>query len=211
MRWSSLSLSAVFLVALAACTPAVSMAPPTRHAAPGDYPAIYDRWTRVGRALSKVEFDTNLIVSATLRGPEFQDAYSARYLALYNLSGDEATAFRAAEEARPQSDYHFAVQVQGHSYGWADLTATKSLWRVSLSDDSGKVLVPSNIELVRNRQQVEQALFEHPLRGPYVRSFHLTFPRVGADGQPLFPGDPRRLTLTFAGPGGRVDLHWTLR
>lgn len=200
-------------LALSACaSPVVSLAPPARTASAGDYADIYERWTRAGRTISKVEFDTTLMVSATLRSPEFQDAYCARHIKLYDLRGAEADALREAETRRGAETLTFAVQALGHSYGWTDLTTTRSLWRVYLSDDSGRMVSPTAVESPRSHKLTEAtALFDHPLAGPYARTFQLVFPRLGADGQPLLSPTARRLTLTFTGPGGRIDLHWTLR
>lgn len=197
---------------LGACAPPIlSLAPPERAASASDYPEIYDRWTRVGRAISKTEFDTTLVVSATLRSPEFQGAYCARHCQAYALQGAEAEALHAAEKKRAEETFTFAVQAQGHSYGWTDLAATRSLWRVYLADDSGRVIIPTSIELIRPQKLAEAALFNHPMSSPFARAFQITFPRLQADGQPTLSPTTKRLTLTFSGPGGRIDLHWTLR
>jgi hypothetical protein len=203
---------ALSLLALSACTPPpVSVRPPQPPAQARDYGRIYDRWTRVGRVHSWKEMDTTLLVMATLRGPEFQQAFAARYAALYRLGeGPDKTRFLDELRQADEGALAFLVRAAGHNWRWSDLAPDKGYWRMTLADASGAEVAPAKVEAVHlRRESIENELYGGGPAGPLVRFYHVTFPKQGPGGQPLLR--PGQLTLRLSGPQGRADLSWTLK
>jgi hypothetical protein len=203
---------ALAILTLSACAPGpISVRPPSVPPTARDYAGVYERWTRVGRVLSFKDMDTSLLVAATLRGPEFQQAYAARYVAIYRLEGTpDKDRFLADQRSITDAGVAFIVRTAGHNWKWADLASQKSYWRMALVDQAGGEVAPIRIEPVPvSREPIEGELLGGPLTGPLARFYHVTFPAQREGGQPLLrPG--HHLTLRLSGPQGRTDLSWTL-
>lgn len=202
------------LCAAGCAEPAVRLrpaAPPTARS----YVSVYERWTRVGRVHSWKEMDTMLVLHATLRSQEYQQAYLARRAELYRVAGEEERKRLADEEAkRDQGGVRFLLQSIGHSYTWADLTPGRGFWQLRLipDDDDGAAVAPLTIEQVKSAQALETEVYRTDTPSvptPFVRTFHVTFPKASAAGKEILGGQTRKLTLRVAGPQGRTDLTWT--
>lgn len=194
------------LLLLLGCAPArLSLAPPAPLPAAKQYRPVFDRWTRRGRILSFKEFDTVLLASATLRAPEFQEAFVARYLDVFKIEDPaEQQRIREQEHRRGTETVTFFLQVSGHDFNRTDIAA-RALWRVTLLDAAGHETLPQAIEVLRDKPQRPVEVFRAPLDGPFVRNYSVVFPPV------LLPaGTPQRPTLRIAGPMGRLELSWTL-
>lgn len=201
------------LLLLPACAEApLSLKSPQPAPVARDYGKVYDRWTRLGRVLSLKEGDTMLLVAATLRGPEFQQAYAARYAELYRLeSADSRQRFLEDQKKITDAGVAFIVRSAGHNWKWVDLASQKEYWRVVLRDESGQEVAPLKIEPVAvSREPIEAELLGGALSGPLARFYHVTFPAQLPGGQPLLRAG-QRLTLRFSGPQGRTDLSWALQ
>jgi hypothetical protein len=185
------------------------------------FQAAYTRWTRDGSVVSRQEFDTTLLVSATLRSRAFQRAYTDRYLKVYRVNDPvERTRIEQTELALPDTGLHFWVRTASHQDKLNDLTPAKGRWRIALitngqgpSDQPATAdseVLPDEITPVTRGDAVEVALFDQP-PDPYRRVWHLRFPPLkpanAVEGAPL-PSTPRKLTLRFAGPEGKTDLVW---
>lgn len=195
--------------------PTLSLRPASPAPSVRAYPGILDRWTRIARVHSWGEMDTSLILAATLRGPEFQQAFAARYLSAYGIDdAAERRRIAAEEQARAESGVNFLVRTTGHNWIWADIGPARGFWRMVLVTESGAEVAPTNVEPVRIRLALENELYGGPLtgslQGPFSRSFHVTFPRVGPDGRPVLGPGTRRLILRVAGPHGKTELTWNL-
>ncbi len=216
--WLSFSsLSLVALAFLAACAPGpVSLERPTAPLFARDYPRLYDRWTREGRILSITDFDTTLLVAATLRSPEFQSAYAARNIDLYQVKNPDQQAEMEKKAADRAGDgIGFVVQLTSHAYNATDLEPSRGLWRVALLDDTGTEAKTPEIALFRTPHDVATERYNPDLRtvmaGPLGRIWNIKFPNQRTDGQPLLRPELRRLVLRIAGPQGKLDLTWNLR
>lgn len=204
----------------AACAEQPVSLRPGRPQTARDYQGAFERWTRHGRILDWRELDTVLVVHATLRAPEFLDAFVARYLDAYQIA-DPAEQTRVAE--RERSRYPgpaFLVQVEAHNYNWADLSPLKAQWRIALVDASGAETVATTVDSVKTRQSIETslygvataaALFAPDPSNPLSRSYYVAFPAERPGGQPTLPKDARSITLRIAGPRGKTDLQWNFQ
>jgi hypothetical protein len=204
-RWA---LAAACLLIGCATTPiVVSLGEPTRPATANDYISILKRWSRHGNL--RYDFDAALDVDATLRSPEFRDAYAAKYIQLY-LIGEENRAHTRGEIMADGADsYEFHVETATHDYALNDLTSAKTVWRVTLVDDQGHEVQPTRVTGQKERRALDESFY--PYVSTFSRGWTLRFPRTRADGTPLVGSDTKALTLRFAGPQGSVDLVWVLK
>jgi hypothetical protein len=207
------------LLFLAACGgPALSLAPPQRPPAARDYHMVYERWTRHGRVFNWREMDNMLLVAATLRSVEYQQALGARKAAMYGVAAPaERERLVSAEVQEAQDAVRFFLRTEGHEYKWGDLTPHKALWRIALLLPDGSELSPQAVGEVKNRALLEEALFIEKLLTtsdslrPFSRLWHITFAPTRPDGQPLLQPGLKRLTLRLAGPQGKTDMTWKFK
>ncbi|MCS6912728.1 MAG: hypothetical protein RMK29_18030 [Myxococcales bacterium] len=204
---------ALLLLCLGACAPpVVSLRPPPVAPSARDYDRICARWTRIGRVHAWQEMDTALLVAATLRSPEFQQAYAARYLSVYGIADPaEKERFLAEEQRLSSQGLRFLIRTAGHNHRWTDLDPHKGYWRIRLLSDDGPEVAPAQLEQARAQQGLEMELYRGELATPFARSFHVTFPAVHPDGRPVVSPAARRLVLRVAGPLGKTELVWMLK
>jgi hypothetical protein len=210
------SLFCVALVLAGCAAGPVSLAPPPRPLTAKDYHRTFERWTREGRIIYWKDYDTVLVVDATLRSAEFQSAYAARYIDLYQIDNPREIA-QVQDQAmqRTRDGISFLLQSTGHGYNGTDFSPSRGLWRLVLLDDTGTETPPTEISLLRTPKDVATERYTSDLRtlmtGPMARLWSVTFPNRRADGQPLLRPDLRRLVLRIAGPQGKTDMTWDLQ
>lgn len=203
--------SSVCAVALSGCAPEVVNLSSESDPAGTTYSRSLDRWSRVGRIISKTEFDTQLLVVATLRSKAFQRAYVDKYLKTYGIV-DRWERTRVEKEQAEQTQGGLALFVRSttHSSSWNDLRPQASKWRLSLLDDQGREVQADRIEGLTNRQAVEQTLLADQ-SDPFTKLWSVHFPEKASDGQP-FPRDAtHKISLRVAGPLGQTELPWLLQ
>ncbi len=199
-----LALALAFALFGCAPPPKVSLAPPSLPAKEKDYEKTLERWTRHGEV--RADFDATLIVDATLHGPELNEAYAARWSRIYALPPPEAERFRAQLAADTTDHFLFYVETATHKFELNDFGSAKTMWRISLVNDHGQEVLPSEVKAAREHREVDQEFY------PYVTIFskgwRIRFPHALADGTPLVGADTRQVTLRIAGPPGTTDLVW---
>jgi hypothetical protein len=199
--------AALLLSGCAGAPPRVSLAEPSPAPTAGDYVDQLKRWTR--HAQIRSDFDEALDVDATLRSPEFRQAYAAKYLEVYRIPPDSEARVRGEILADGADTYEFHVETATHNYDLNDLTSAKSVWRVSLLDDQQHEVTPTTVVATKTRRELDMEFY--PYATIFSRGWTLRFPRARGDGSPLVGADTKSLTLRFAGPQGSVDLVWVLK
>jgi hypothetical protein len=185
----------------------VSLAEPSPPPTSKDSVNELQKWTRPAHLRN--DFDQALDVDATLRSPEFREAYAAKYIEVYRI-GPETQAHTRGEILSDGADsYEFHVETATHEYALNDLTSAKTIWRVTLIDDQGHEVQPAKVLGLKERRALDQEFY--PYTNIFSRGWTLRFPRTRLDGSPLVGSDTRALTLRFAGPQGSVDLVWVLK
>lgn len=200
---------------IAGCRPGpVSMAEPrdTPRGKESEYRAIQKHWTRHGHVIN--DFDEALTVDATLHGPEMRAAYVEKYISVYKLGPDDAARTRAQLTAEVADVWEIHLQSSSHNIDVDNFAPAKKLWRITLLDDRGRSVTPTEIKLVRERPEIIDSFYPFPGQKTYVgtftRSWRLHFPKKHADGEPLVGPDTKRLILRLAGPQGSTDLVWEI-
>ncbi len=206
---SRLSLLVVVSLALAACggPKIVSLAEPAQPLSADDYWKQINRWTRVGTVRS--DFDSDLIVKATLHAPEFRSAYVAKVTDIFKVGKEHLDTERAKLFAEVAEVWEFHVESAAHRFEFNELSIKKNVWRIVLLDDQGHEVLPVEIKPDRPRRSLEPLLY--PYIDDFSKGWRLRFPKKKPDGAPLANPETKSLTLRFAGPPGSTDLVWQLR
>lgn len=202
--WCSLAL--MLVGGCASSSKIVSMGDPSPAPQAKDYVDQVKRWTRHGDLRS--DFDATMIIDATLHSPEFHAAYVAKYLEVYRVS-DSAKATIAATVPNAPTSYEFHVETQTHTYEVNELKPPKSIWRMTLIDDTGREVQTTEVKLENSRPEWLQTFY--PYTALFGRPWRVLFPRTLSDGTPLVSESTKALTLRIAGPAGSIDLVWQLK
>jgi len=168
-----------------------------------DYAAVYGRWTRHGKAVHGL--DNVLEVWATYKSFEFREAFVEHYADLYRLPEAERQRLRASEHDAARDGYDFHVTAQSTEFRWNDLENDNTAWRITLVDGAGRQLAPESVELPKLPDAFVEEFF--PDRTPFSRTYRIRF-RPPAEATQFAGTASGRLTLSFAGPLGHVDLTW---
>lgn len=172
-----------------------------------DYEDVLERWTRHENVLKQL--DTTLRIHATLRSPDFNNAYVAKQKELFALPAARVKALERELAQLWAESYAFIVVAATHDLKWNDFHQKRSQWRIVLaSDDRGEV-EPSKVTMRARPDPTDRALFPHI--GLFDRLYDLRFAKKTADGKPLVSKSTRKLTLRFAGALGKAELAWRLR
>ena len=202
------ALAAACLVAGCASAPiVVSLAEPSPPPTAKDYVNELKKWTR--HAHLRNDFDQALDVDATLRSPEFREAYAAKYIEVFRIGTENQAHTRGDLLSDGADSYEFHIETATHDYDLNDLTSAKTVWRVTLLDDEGHEVKPSLVRGIKERRAVDQEFY--PYTSIFSKGWRMRFPRARPDGTPLVGSDTKSLTLRFAGPVGVVDLVWMLQ
>jgi len=168
-----------------------------------DYPATREAWTRTGKLVQDI--GTVLEGWATLKGPEFRQAYVAKYAAVYSLADSERDGLAKAQIQAAHSTYEIHLIAQSTSEKWNDLERRTSPWRVSLVDGTGAELGPTTIKVEKFPELYERNFF--PDRTPFSRSYTLKFAKPEA-GDAFVGPSSGRLILRISSPQGQVEFVW---
>lgn len=201
------AMTGTMVVGCASAPLRVSLSEPRVAPAAKDYEKELIRWTRHGQLLS--DFDQALQLDATLRSPEFRAAYAAKYLDMYKVAPENQEKVRGELLSDGADTYEFHIESTTHDYLLNDLTGAKTVWRVTLVDDQGHEVTPSEVSLVRERRRLEAEFY--PYADTFSKGWRLRFPRARPDGTPLVGSDTKSLTLRMAGPQGALNLVWHLQ
>jgi hypothetical protein len=169
-----------------------------------DYPKIHRAWTR---HTPLVQYDIGLVFEgwATLKGPEFRQAYVAKYASVYGLPPNEQEAILKAQTQAEQSGYEIHLVAQSTYDKWIDFDKRTSPWRISLIDGTGTEISPTLIRAEKYPDIYESIFF--PDRTPFSRSYTLRFskPESGDGSKGPTAG---RLLLRIASPIGHIEFIW---
>jgi hypothetical protein len=204
MRATLLLAGALWLGGCAA--PVVSLAPPQSVPALGDYGAVLQRWTRHGNI--RADFDEVLSVDATLFGPEMRAAHTARWCDRYRLTGSDAEQVRDKAAERDATAWELHIESASHAFNGDTLKGARSVWRISLVDESGRSVTPSEVTLLHDTLETNSVFYPHATS--FTRAWTLRFPKLASDGAPLVGPRSSSVTLRIAGPQGSTDLVWKL-
>lgn len=171
---------------------------------PGDYPIVYERWTRHDFAAHQT-IDKSLEVWATFKSWDFRESFIEKYAAIYNLSDAKRGELRQAQRDSYHTAYEFHVTAQSANWDWNDLDKANSAWRVTLVDALGHELPSERVRLEKFPDAYERAFF--PAKTPFTKTYSVRF-NAPAPGGEFAGAKSGSLTLRFDSPIGRIELVW---
>lgn len=170
---------------------------------PGDYDAVYLRWTRHDYVL--LDADKALEVWATLKSWDFREAYVERYASDYALTAADRETLRKGQLDSLHKFYEFHVTAQSTDLKWNDLDKANTAWRVALLDAQGHELSSEPVKLQRLPDAYERAFF--PAKTAFTKTYSVRF-IAPAEGSDFAGAKSGALMLRFTSPIGRIELVW---
>ena len=202
---------AIALGSMSGCAPPVLSLQSETEPTGTSYEKSRDRWSRHGRVLSNTEFDTQLVVFATLRSRSFQRAYVDQYLKTYSVADPWERARIEKEQAeQTQNGLSLFVLTKTHAPTWNELRLSAGKWRLSLLDDQGHEVQADRIDTLTTRQAIEQTLLGEPTDA-FTKLWSVHFPVNASDGKPFPQPSTHKISLRVAGPLGQTELTWLLQ
>jgi len=158
------------------------------------YVRVVNEWTRKGAIHSGL--DTELIAYATLKSPEWMDAYVQKKAADFDLSSEEREQlYQDHQKSLERETEIFLALAKGAGTRRERLRFDDPMWSVYLQHGDEKIY-PLEIREVRDPLARLQAYY------PYVNRWQdhyvLRFP----------PVQEKPLDLIMTGPLGRIRLGW---
>lgn len=198
--------SLLILVAAASCGPP----PPVRFGGEiaelsvEDYEKIRARWTRHVHVTR--DYDTAIDADLTLLSPQYRGVYIARVADMRQLTSAQREQLVRDQHADAEKYVDLVINMQAARWDWNDLTATRSVWTITLVDDQGHEV--GSPEIIQNpvKPEVLTALYgPFGLTEPFIRSYRVRFARVPPS---LLGPDTRWVTVRIAGPLGGAEAKW---
>ena len=105
--------------------------------------------------------------------------------------------------------FEFHLETETHTWEINELKPPKSIWRLTLVDDSGREVPAREVKLETTRTELLQVFY--PYTGIFSRPWRVLFPRKLADGSDLVTPETQSLTLRIAGPAGSINMIWRFK
>jgi hypothetical protein len=167
------------------------------------YLETLNHWTRDRIVYS--EFETKTRIAATLRSPEFVEAYQKEYARIYVPGTPEANQ-AADPQVRGSSEFlefYFYAYVPDRDNN--DFAKANSIWKIYRVDGNGQMVRPVDLREITRVTPVIEQLF------PYVNRYHGKFYSVRFPAANLGAtqgGKPEPIRLVFTSVLARVELEW---
>jgi len=164
----------------------------------GPYHDTYERWTRC----ATVYHDLSLVIEAraTLRTPQFQQAYLRRYAEDYKLPAADLNRLLADEAAQQGRGVRVLLVARTGKREWNDLAKTDSVWKIYLQNESGERLPLTDKRHLENRTETAGFFYLEPWDEAYALTFG------GENDAARFATG--RLTLVVASVLGQAEFCW---
>lgn len=208
MQPASIRLGVLWLALVAAAPAACGGAEPSVRlvedwpaAAPRDYSAVTERWTR--RVKMRGSYQEALELAATFKSSEWRAARAEKDADARGLEGDARKQRIEQARAEAAGPYEFHLMLVTWDRRESDLErGAKSVWRVRLLDEQGFEIEP--LEIIKDKRPTHIIREEFPAFGDFATAYVVRFPRT----KPLLGPDVRQLRLRLSSSRGGVSLIW---
>jgi hypothetical protein len=170
-----------------------------------EYRDALNAWTRTRTVLS--QFETKVVISATLKNAAFRKAYGKEYERLYPLPASDSKAREDLQAGLAADFTEFLFYANTPSDDANDFDQQNSLWTVYLCDDRGNWMAPLEIRRITKITPLIEAFY------PYVRPYYGKFyslkfaPLKDSEGKPDAAAK-KSYVLVFTSVLARVELEW---
>lgn len=168
------------------------------------YERVLRNWTREGKLYR--EFDTRMLVWATLYSSDFVKAYLSEEAR--TRGWDQPTFVKKLSETERQYEnvIPFQLAVLTHKKEWDDFDKPKSSWNLFLLTDLGERVKPIAIRRINLEPESVRIMF--PYLSSWSSIYFVTFPAISPEGQSYWNDRTKFLSLVIAGPSGKLELVW---
>ena len=190
--------------ASAACggaEPSVRLVEDWPAAAPLDYDAVTERWTRQARM--RGTYQEALELAATFKSSEWRAARAAKDADARGLEGEARKQRMEQAHADAAGPYEFELMVVTWDRRESDLErGAKSVWRVRLLDEKGFEVEP--LEIVKDKRPAFTVRSDFPALGDFATAYIARFPRT----TPVLGPNVKKVRLRMFGVRGSVEVAW---
>ena len=200
-RWGSLVIGTLCLIGIVACSHVQGYLDVTREKGMSEaYLQALQQWTRSQIVYS--QFETKAHIEATLRSPEFNQAYLQEYSRIYQLSDDERKKREEmqAADASEFTEFIFYAYIPNRTEN--DFDRRGSIWSIFLINGKGERIAPTEVRRIEPITRVVTEFF--PYGNPYYGMFYWL--RFSQQEKTRLDGGPLR--LVFASVIGKVELEF---
>jgi hypothetical protein len=163
-------------------------------------------WTK--SAHDYAQFETQLIVTATLKEPEFLEAYVRKWAWDTRMPADQQAKFRVEKLQAEEKFIDLLLVIYVPDKSLSDtLDQKNSPWGVYLLNDTGQRVAAEQIE--RELDEDHTLALYFPYYNVWSSAFHVRFPREQA-GLPVIGANTRRVTLQLTSAFGTCEMVWPL-
>jgi hypothetical protein len=200
-RWVHLVIGALCLIVVAACSHVQGYLDIMKEKGISEeYLQVLKEWTR-SRVIHS-QFETKAHISATLRSPEFNQAYHQEYARIYQLSGDERKKWEERLSASESESMEFIFYAYIPDKTENDFDRRGSIWSVFLINGRGEKIRP--VEMRRIEPLTSVVTEFYPYINPYYGiPYMLRFPP-----QPKTGRGEGLLKLVFTSVIAKVELEF---
>jgi len=194
----------VAVLAVAGCASDVVKPDVVYSGTSSSYQRVLKNWTRKGGIYR--EFDTRLLVWATLLSKDFIKAYLSEEARTREWDQAKFVQKLAEYERRYENVIPIQLAVLTHKKEWDDFYKPKSSWDVFLLTDRGDRVEPITIRQESLGPESSKILF--PYISHWSSVYLVTFPAISPEGYNYWDESTKSLVLVIAGPSGKIELAW---
>jgi len=148
-------------------------------------------------------FDTRLLAFATSETTTFRTARVKRRAQFQKLPVEEVSRLLAVEEREAAAFHDFTFGAHLNEKRFDDFDKRDTAWRVALVTEAGQI-VPKTIERL-GRSNLELRAY-YPALDDFWTAYRFRFPKVGADGRPLWPAGTKQAVLRVSSILGNAEF-----
>lgn len=172
-----------------------------------EYARELSRWTR--RIEVYRRFEAKVFVTATYHAPAFRDAYVQKRTAILGLAPPDQRRLEQEQTELGQKWHEFFVAIYTGDRRWNDLErGDKGLWRLTLQNDAGQRVRPT--EIVRVQKRNAETISFYPYLDAFRTGYLIRFPKQAGEppSEPLLEGATTPFTLHLSSPVAVASLRW---
>lgn len=173
---------------------------------PGDYEKILERWTRNATVVTLDGMETSLTISASYKSYQFIKAYYVRYVDDFRLNQFQREELWKKLMHSYKQWNEFVVAATSSNLRWVKFDSPNSPWNITLLNDKGVELLPSEIEPIKSPPPTMKQYF------PYItifrRVFIIRFPKRDLEQREVISPQVSYFELRFSGALGHTSLVW---
>ncbi|MCP4446698.1 MAG: hypothetical protein GY811_15330 [Myxococcales bacterium] len=168
----------------------------------GDFEETSEHWTRRGVLRAPLEDQASQLmeVYATYLSTDWRASYVDRQCKLQRMSGERRLELEGEHQESAAKQHEVELLVTTYHPQHNDLHRERSIWRISLVDDSGNEISAQSVERDRRPREIVSAEFDN--FGDFAEAYRVVFPAEPA----ILEG--KKFSLRVSSSLGIVEVEW---